>query len=195
MIHPNTELKYINKAIGHGVFATAFIPKGTIVYVIDPLELTITPEQFEAYPEILKSSIDKYSYRDAAKNKIVSWDYAKYVNHCCDCNTMSSGYGFEVAIRDIQEGEEITDEYGMFNIECEMDLHCNSGVCRKKLRKDDFDHYHKEWDGKVLPALQQVFNVDQPLLSLLDDDTRKELEEVVRNPQAYKSVIQLKCGD
>jgi hypothetical protein len=39
MIHPHTCIRYVNPQIGYGVFATAFIPKGTIVYVKDDLEL------------------------------------------------------------------------------------------------------------------------------------------------------------
>ena len=38
MIHPNTRLGFVNEEIGYGVFATALIPKGTIVYVKDDLE-------------------------------------------------------------------------------------------------------------------------------------------------------------
>ena len=33
MMHPSIELKPVNPQIGYGVFATAFIPAGTIVYV------------------------------------------------------------------------------------------------------------------------------------------------------------------
>ena len=46
MIHPNTKIEYINVQIGYGVFATHFIPKGTIVYVKDSLELEITHTSF-----------------------------------------------------------------------------------------------------------------------------------------------------
>lgn len=43
MIHPKTELRYINDTVGYGVFATDRIPKGTIVYVKDSLEITVSP--------------------------------------------------------------------------------------------------------------------------------------------------------
>lgn len=33
MIHPDTELRFINPEIGYGVFATQFIPRGTITWV------------------------------------------------------------------------------------------------------------------------------------------------------------------
>ena len=35
MIHPATELRWVGSSIGYGVFATAVIPRGTIVYVKD----------------------------------------------------------------------------------------------------------------------------------------------------------------
>ena len=107
MIHPNTELKYISDAIGYGVFATEFIPEGTIVYMIDGLEQIIKPSEYAEHCPDIRSVIDKYAYIDEKGNRIVSWDFAKYVNHCCNCNTISTGYGFEIAIRDIQKGEEI----------------------------------------------------------------------------------------
>ena len=132
MIHPNTELKLINEHIGYGVFATADIPEGTIVYVKDSLELIVSPTDYLMHSEAMKDVIEKYSYIDEKGNRIISWDFAKYVNHCCNCNTISTGYGFEMAIRDIQKGEQITDEYGIFNLEKEMVLVCGQENCRKK---------------------------------------------------------------
>jgi hypothetical protein len=42
MIHPDTELRFINEKIGHGVVATKFIPKGTITWVLDKLDRVFT---------------------------------------------------------------------------------------------------------------------------------------------------------
>ena len=60
---------------------------------------------------IYKDVIEKYSYTEPNGNMILSWDIAKYVNHCCNCNIISTGYGFEIAIRDIQPGEELLIYY------------------------------------------------------------------------------------
>ena len=38
MIHPKTTLRFINEEVGYGLYATEFIPKGTITYVKDSLE-------------------------------------------------------------------------------------------------------------------------------------------------------------
>ena len=45
MIHPDTELRFINDKIGYGVVATKFIPKGTITWVLDKVDRFFTPSQ------------------------------------------------------------------------------------------------------------------------------------------------------
>ncbi len=192
MIHPKTELKFISDQVGYGVFATTDIPKGTIIYIKDSLEIMVTPEAFQLHPQEMQETIDKYSYIDENGNRIISWDFAKYVNHCCNCNTMTTGYGFEIAIRDIKAGEEITDEYGLFNILYEMDLVCSEQCCRKKLSPVDFDLYFSVWDEKIKPAINNIFSVEQPLGYLIDDQTRGDLENYLRDPKLYKSVYSLR---
>ncbi|NJN25959.1 MAG: SET domain-containing protein [Cyclobacteriaceae bacterium] len=192
MIHPKTELKFISDQVGYGVFATEDIPEGTIVYVKDSLELVITPSDFRSQTSEMKEVIEKYSYIDENGNRIISWDFAKYVNHCCNCNTMSTGYGFEIAIRDIKKGEEITDEYGLFNLQEEMDLLCGEACCRKKVAPSDFDTYYKQWDQIIKKSILKLFEVDQPLVPYVDEDTRLQLELLHHNPKHYKSVYALK---
>jgi hypothetical protein len=192
MIHPQTELRYISDAVGYGVFATTDIPKGTIVYVKDSMELCVSPTDYLMHSPEMQAMIDKYSYIDEAGTRIVSWDFAKYVNHSCKCNTMSTGYGFEIAIRDIQAGEEITDEYGIFNLAKPMEICCCETDCRKVLNPGDFDILYPEWDAKILPALQQLFDVSQPLIGLLDMETRHELDQFYLDNNRYRSVYNLR---
>lgn len=192
MIHPNTTLKYINESVGYGVFATQLIPKGTIVYIKDSLEIMVSPMDYLLFSPEMQEVIEKYSYIDERGNRIVSWDFAKYVNHCCDCNTISTGYGFELAIRDIQPGEQITDEYGIFNLEKEMYLQCGKESCRKVIRPSDFDEFYQDWDVKIRGALPKLYQVEQPLLPLLDEATRQELDQYFIAPERYKSVYSLK---
>lgn len=192
MIHPKTELRYIDDYVGYGVFATEFIPKGTIVYVKDSLELVITPTDYLMHSIEMKEVVDKYSYIDEQGNRIVSWDFAKYVNHCCNCNTISTGYGFEIAIRDIQKGEQITDEYGIFNLDAEMTVSCGQENCRKLIRPDDFEKHYIIWDEKIKSAIPYLFQVEQPLIPFLTEDTRKELDVYFQNPEQYKSVYALR---
>jgi uncharacterized protein len=192
MIHPQTELRFISQAVGYGVFATAFIPKGTITYVKDSLEIVVTPANYGAHNRAMQDVIEKYSYVDEVGNRIVSWDFAKYVNHCCNCNTISTGYGFELAIRDIQPGEQITDEYGIFNLEYSMELVCDQPGCRKIIQPNDFDRYYTDWDAKIKAALPQLFVVAQPLLSFLDEETQEAVEKLGTDLRQYRSVYALR---
>lgn len=192
MIHPKTELRFIDDHVGYGVFATDDIPEGTIVYVKDSLELVVTPTDYLLHSEEVKEVIEKYSYIDQNGNRIISWDFAKYVNHCCNCNTISTGYGFEIAIRDIQKGEQITDEYGIFNLTYPMEVSCGSTNCRKVIKPDDFDTYYKEWDNKIRKSIVRLFEVEQPLMSFVEKESREELDSFFQNPDSYKSVYALK---
>lgn len=192
MIHPKTRLQYIDDHIGYGLFATAHIPKGTIVYVKDCLEKEITPEEYGAMEPEMRQIAEKYSYIDERGVRIVSWDFAKFVNHCCQCNTISTGYGFEIAIRDIAAGEQITDEYGIFNLEWDMEVSCETPACRRHIRNTDFDRYYREWDDKIRPALANVFDVEQPLFPLIDDATMEALIDFVQDSSTYRSVYELR---
>ena len=122
MIHPSTELRLVSPHVGYGVFASQPIPKGSLVYVQDPLDIKITPQQYQRLDETSRQLAEKYSFLDAKGNRILSWDAAKFVNHSCHPNTMSTAWGFEVALRDIEPGEEITDEYSLFNLEWEVEV-------------------------------------------------------------------------
>jgi hypothetical protein len=192
MMHPDSELKYINDVVGYGVFAKALIPEGSITYVKDSLEIEISPEDYERHSSVMQDVIEKYSYIDQKGNRIISWDFAKYVNHCCNCNSMSTGYGFEIALRDIQPGEQITDEYGLFNVKQDINLVCDQPHCRKKLKEDDFDNLYPEWDAKVKKSLAKFNTVYQPLRPFLDMDTAADLESFFQSEDNYKTVYNLK---
>ena len=43
MIHPATELRLVDAETGQGVFATAAIPRGTVVWAHDELDQILTP--------------------------------------------------------------------------------------------------------------------------------------------------------
>lgn len=188
MIHPATEVKLVSKEIGSGVFATALIPKGSITYIFDEMEL-IYPQD---HP-LLKDAnyidhINKYSYIDRDGNRILSWDIAKYMNHYCDYNSISTGYGFEIAIRDIQPGEQITDDYGTLNIENFMSCGCGKANCRKTINPDDLLKYSDVWDNYIKDALKYLNQVKQPLLKYMDNQLKDELDIYLNTGKSYNSI-------
>lgn len=192
MIHPDTELRHIDAVVGYGVFATKLIPRGTITYVKDDLETVVSLAQYASLVPEMQAVVEKYSYIDEGGNRIVSWDFAKYINHCCNCNSISTGYGFEIAIRDILPGEQITDEYGVFNLTAQMDLVCGQPGCRGLVAPTDFDHYYQQWDAKITAAFPDFFRVNQPLFFLLDEATLQPLASLEADPGAYRSVYKLR---
>ena len=194
MIHPSTEVRYIDKHVGWGVFATSKIPMGTITYVWDPLEIEVGPEDPRLDDPRTAEMIERYSYLDPGGTRIVSWDHAKYVNHCCQCNTMSTAYGFEIAVRDIEAGEEITDEYGMFNGPGPMDLQCSDEPCRGPVEAIDLDRFYESWDSQVHAALRLALDVEQPLWPLVDPPTVRAITRLARSNEGYRSVRELRIA-
>ncbi len=192
MMHPFTVVRIQDESMGYGVFATQFIPKGTIVFVQDPLDLDIPWEKFDRLPERYRSIVKKYGYVTNHGHFVVSWDHGKYVNHCCHPNTLTTGYGFEIAIEDIQAGEEITDDYGLLNLQDNFAMSCHKTGCRKLLDCNDWHHLSPSWDQTVKVALSLIKQVEQPLMSYLDEETSSNLSHYLETGDGYVSVMSQK---
>lgn len=194
MLHPNTKIQFINEEMGYGIFAKTLIPAGTITFIPDDLDLAFENGNIEKYPTILKNSIEKYSYVNPKGSYILSWDFGKFVNHNCEPNTMMTGYGFEIAIRDIQPNEQITDEYGLFNIIEPFECGCGSLNCRKTVSANDNNLYNEKWDAILQPILPTIFEVEQVLEALIKPETNDLLIQLKNNPLNYYSVKNLKLN-
>jgi uncharacterized protein len=81
MIHPDTEVLFLNDEIGYGVFATRLIPRGTITWVRDDLDQTFSPIDIAQMQGIYREIMDKYTFVDARGDSVLCWDIARYVNH------------------------------------------------------------------------------------------------------------------
>jgi uncharacterized protein len=190
-IHPSTELRYINKEIGFGVFATKFIPKGTIVWALDPLDQILQPSVLEEVDPHRKAIIQKYSYRNEKGQYVLCWDLGKFVNHSFHANCMGTAYNCEVAIRDIYPGEELTDDYGTLNIDRPFKCLKEEGTHREIVYPDDLLKYYKQWDAQVIEALAHFNQVEQPLLHLLEPDHIDKLRKAAiekKLPDSIKSI-------
>jgi hypothetical protein len=188
MIHPDTELRLVGEQIGYGVYATAPIPKGTITYVKDLMDIEFPPSHPLLADDRYAELVEKYSYIDGRGVRILSWDHARFVNHCCHANTLTTGYGFEIAVRDIAPGEQITDDYGIFNLEQDMPLVCDRQGCRKFVRKEDFNGLIDTWDAKAKDALTLFSKVAQPLQKFLEPEQAVALEQYLRTGKGFPSV-------
>jgi uncharacterized protein len=191
MIHPSTEVRFIDENIGLGVFATSFIPKGTIVWVQDPLDHVLSPDEIKKLPEPLMRIVMKYTFRNPQGQYVLCWDSTRFVNHSFAPNVMITPYDFDIAIQDIPVGSELRGDYGCLNIIESFEPDPEPGCARKVVQPDDLLHHHKAWDvilGKAFPALKTV---DQPLRSLFNSDKWDRMCRIAQGEEKLDSV--LKC--
>lgn len=190
MIHPATKVKYIDDTIGYGVFATEFIPMGTITWVRDALDREITPADFYDLPEAIIETALRYSYRNNKGNYLLPWDHTRYTNHSFTPNTMLTPYSFEIAIRDIQAGDQITNDYGTLNIiESFEPNHEGSG--RTMVHPDDLSRLWPEFDQAIQQALLQSSKCEQPLWALISADLQQKINTFASGKE--KPISMLNC--
>lgn len=188
MIHPHTELKFINNEIGFGVVAKELIPKGTITWILDELDKEFTPEEIEQLSDMHQYILDIYTFRNDKGNYVLCWDNARYVNHSFKSNCLTTAYDFEIAIRDIHPGEQITDDYGYLNIPRPFRA-ADEGTKRKTVYPDDLVRYHKTWDKQLIEAFRFIPIVKQPLKMLIPDDLWHKIEKISLGKREMASII------
>lgn len=189
MIHPDTELRFINEKIGYGVVATRLIPKGTITWALDRLDRIFTPAEIQSMAPIYRQIMDKYTYRNPVGNHVFCWDNARYINHSSNANCITTAYEFEIAIRDIQPGEELTDDYGYLNLEEPFEVLPEPGSNRTVVYPDDLVRYYAVWDDKLLAAFPDLEKVDQPLFHLLEPPIREKAQQIAAGKLKMDSIL------
>jgi uncharacterized protein len=189
MIHPETELRYINDNIGYGVFARKLIRKGTITWIPDPLQKILKPEEVDSLPTVFQEVIYKYAYRSRDGQYIIEYDFGRFVNHSSKSNCLTTAYDFELAIRDILPGEELTDDYGSLNIEAPFECFPEPGTSRTLILPDDILRYHEEWDAYLNDAFKQFMHVEQPLMQHLSDELRETTLAVAKGEIPMESIL------
>jgi hypothetical protein len=185
MIHPSTELRFINDVIGYGVVATEFIPKGTITWALDDLDQILQSDRVAGLSEYVQKHVQKYAYIDGRGRHILCWDHARFVNHHCEATCLGSGYDFEVAIRDIHPGEQLSDDYGGLNIEESFQCACGSPVCRGTVMPDDILTLADTWDQKLAECFAVLNKVPQPLWPVVR--CQGQIQDVLEGRQQMNS--------
>ncbi|MFX0000892.1 MAG: SET domain-containing protein [Candidatus Hodarchaeota archaeon] len=117
-----------SKIHGLGLFAKKLIPKGTIWWHARPHDvLIISKDQFLTLDSSQKTSQMKdflhyiltYSYYERETDSLVfCLDDSRFVNHSFDANSGATedNNGFcSITLRDIQPGEEITEDYSKYD--------------------------------------------------------------------------------
>jgi SET domain-containing protein len=180
MIHPDTELCWISAEIGHGVRATRRIPKGTLTWVLCSLDRVLTRADVDALGPQYRPFVDRYAYVDHLNRQILCWDGGRHVNHHCDANSRALGFEAQIAIRDIEPGEELTCDYGECNLDESLGCHCGSPRCRGTITAADLQ-----------AAVAAAAEIEQPLLKFTSDPP--EIEAILRGTIAVPSILSILC--
>lgn len=106
---------------GLGLFAAAFIPRGTPVWRFQPgFDRTFSSGEFAGLPAEAQAHVRHYGYLDSATGHwFLGGDLSIFMNHGPVPNTGATAAigsaGLTCALRDIPAGEELTCDYRTFD--------------------------------------------------------------------------------
>lgn len=194
MIHPDTALRFVDAAIGHGVFATAPIPRGTITWTLDPLDRVMTAAELTALPEAMRFDPGRHMWVRPDGRHVLAWDIARYVNHSCQPNCLATDAGFEIAVADIAAGEQLTNDYAQLGMTPDerLDCRCGAAQCRGTVSTRAGSAIALAWRRRIAAALADMHAVAQPLWRLVPDGAHARLSPA-RMPQPARSRVLCKA--
>jgi len=168
VIHPDTRLGSVDDDVGLGIFATRPLPRGTLVWVLDPFDHVLDAPAMAKLSASWRPIVERYAYVDANGDHILCWDAGRYMNHSCDANARGLGVLAQIAVRDIAEGEEITCDYAECNVSLTPCL-CGSPRCRGEVTTSDLPRFAASWDQGIRDSIEAGRSLRQPLLDFTRD--------------------------
>jgi hypothetical protein len=189
MIHPDTQLCWISPEIGHGVRATRKISRGTLTWVLCRLDRVLTGSEVEELGPLYRPLVDRYAYVDHLGRHVFCWDAGRHVNHHCEANSRGFGLEAQIAVRDIEAGEELTCDYGECNLDARLSCACGSARCRGTIAASDLGRLAGEWDREISQAVRDASGLPQPLLPYASNPA--ELGEILAGRAPVPSVRSL----
>lgn len=189
MMHPNTELRYISEDVGLGVFATKFIPQGTIVWILDDLDMILEEDYVDSLDKIRQEIVYKYSYQNNEGQYILCWDHSRYMNHSFHPNCIATAYEFELAARDIYPGEQLTCDYATMGENEDFECVPEEDTVRKNVKADDFLSLYLEWDEMAKQAFTNFNTVEQPLKHLISKEFIDKVNAVAYGYEPLDSIL------
>ena len=195
MIYPYTQVLN-SQARGSGVFATRFIPKGTIVWVLSAVDRLFSIEQVAAMSPKEREDFGQVACLINEGVYLLSEDDTRFINHSCNANSLTvNGIEISLAIRDIQADEEITEDYGLYYANGGFgDCLCGSANCRRKICQDDIQQYGDKWDRQIEAVFPSIPQVEQPLWDAIAPARREQIETILAGKSPLPSCKSLKCS-
>lgn len=169
MMHPDTELRLADPDVGLGVFASARIDAGTLLWVRDELDVVRSEAELRALPDTLQRVARRLGYRDARRRWIVCWDAGKHVNHSCAPAMRGVGHDAMIAVRDLRPGDEVTCDYAECNLETPLPCLCGAPGCRGVIEAQVPAATWARWQRQVERVVGAAVGRPQPLLSVCVD--------------------------
>ncbi|TYT73767.1 SET domain-containing protein [Desulfobotulus mexicanus] len=188
MLHPHTEVRFISEEIGRGVFATRPIPKGTVVWVQDRFDRVFTEAEVRSLEPVYQEILETYCFRDRCGRWIFCWDNTRYVNHSFSPTCILTPYGFELAVQDIEVGQQITNDYGFFNIIEPFDCLPEEGCQRSRVLPDDILRFAEIWDTRLAEAFTFFNRVAQPLSGLISKENHDIALAIAKGERSADSI-------
>lgn len=191
MVHPDIELRFINETVGYGLVARRLIPRGSITWARDRLDRTFTSDEIDAMPRVLQAVVGQvHVHRPTGLSHLLG--HLAVHEPLVRAVIAAHGWDFEVAVRDIHPGEELTDDYATLNIERPFECECGASECRATILPDDLVRHHARWDAQVRAVFPLLATVEQPLLHLVNE--RDDVLRAIEDPQLVPSCLALYAG-
>jgi len=161
---------------GNGIFSEEFIPKGFIIFYLSSNENYISKNEAQSFSAEKRDQLSKYGVEDEAGNWTMSDGDA---NHSCDANVLSlfiDGIYCDIAVKDIQAGDEIALDYGLLysSFSWSMECKCHSHICRKIVGSGlSVDPKTQMlWQSRISDAVSRIHYVKQNLFSVQEEIAR-----------------------
>lgn len=169
MIHPHTALCSVGPELGYGVVATRRIPRGTVTWAQDPLDVVLTPEAIRGLGPAYAGLVSHYGFRDQPGNVVLCWDLGRFLNHSCQPSCGGTDYRFEVALRDILPGEELTNDYATLRLRPDESFRCGCAAraCRRLITPAQPAASAAALRRQLAAAVAEIPSQPQPLLELI----------------------------
>ncbi len=178
MVHPDTYIS--TTANGISLFAKRRFKKGEILWVADNTDNVIPLRSYLKLPKSEQEKLAYYCYLDSNQYIIIPCDNGKYVNHSCtpNCTYLIEFDNMSVAMRDIEAGEEITENYRCYYSHlADFECKCGAKDCVRFIKKDDsfcpslrlrLDEVVPLIRKHTQPLLNRSFKGKQQFLTLLN---------------------------
>lgn len=154
---------------GKGVFTTAYVPKHSVI-----CRVNIVREVTDEYPlDPGKGELEHHCHWYPDGTTVLVGEPHRYLNHSCEPNTFYYTINkviYLIAMRDIQEDEELTLEYSLSNFSGKvLDCKCGSPNCRGRHRRG-FRYMNESQQMEYLPYL------DPFIVEVLPDSIQEILD-------------------